>query len=113
MHDGRARRVERAGWNQVQFPGALRPVDIQMGRDGHACFPGALHQGWQQQLEADQLDRLSVQQVSVLPQVARAGVDRAVVLGAATELGQRRHGGECAQDAVVLVAHGAAPAAVG
>ena len=49
----------------------------------------------------------------MLPEVARTGLDRATILGPSAELGQRGKGRERAQNAVVLVAHAAAPAAVG
>src|SRR5260370_38530919 len=84
-----------------------------MGWDGYASFASALDQSGEKELEADQLDRLMSKQVAVLPEIAGASLDRAAVFSAATELAQGGEGGQGAQDAIVLVAHAAAPAAVG
>jgi hypothetical protein len=99
--------------DQLELAGTLRGVDIQVGRHRHAGQASTLDQRRQQQLEADQLDRFVTEQVAMLPQIARASVDRATFFGASAELGQGRQRGQGAQDAVVLVAHAAAPAAVG
>src|SRR5207249_837286 len=78
----------------------------------HGCSTRAVDKRGQEQLETDQFDGLVPDQVAVLPQVARARFDRAAVFGAAPELGQGRQRRQGAQDAVVLVAHAATPAAV-
>ena len=99
--------------NQLQFAFSLGRVDVEVRRHGDACEPRAFDQRRQEQLKTDQLNWLAAEQMTVLPQVAGTGFDRGVVFGTPTELGQRRERRQRAQDAIVLVTHAAAPAAVG
>src|SRR5579859_2080719 len=84
-----------------------------MRRYRDAGGPRPLDEGRHQQLEADWLDRLAAEQVSVLPEVARTVRERAKIRGPSAELGQWCEGRERGQNAIVLIAHGAPPAAVG